>query len=562
MSRFKSLLRTNRSGFTVLELLIVLAVVGLMAAFILPRIGDTKTEAYVAAMRNDLRNYVTSQEIYVQDQDRYAGAPSADGLAYTFSPNVLPVSSKADQQTYELIVGHEKTDVRCMVRGQIDRVITGCGNGSSITADATGLSVDFSLEEGGGNLAGNFDVDDMILNAVANPLYAAASGEITWDFGDGATLEGPASTHRTVNHIYRVEGTYTVVVEENLDDQKPRLVSTEVTVSRPDLQMSVEHGRRDDSGFDTSGKKIREDAVGHGLDRVQNADPRPMDGEGVTVYAVPEVLGAEDVVSLHLWDLEVPIGTVVVDDFSTDASPITWAIVDGTASNLLRLQAETKFGGVDTVEVVIDDMLPLDTPFTCRNRSAPSPEDPIKEGDEVVCGQWRRSIGVDAEVRLPGETEFVDAGAELSPTLMGHGVLWFSTIDKPAGTYEIRFTRSNNFGRSGMPPTVTFDVEEITVSADFTWSPTSPVEGETVTFDASSSTTNARDGVTYSWELISPSGASDTEFRSEPTLAWTAGSSDAIAGSETGDWTVRLTVEQTTIGTSDTIEKTVTVSEP
>lgn len=563
MSRLTSLLRTNRSGFTVLEALIVLVVIGLLATFILPRIGETKTKAYVAAMRNDLRNYATSQEMYVQDKNQYADAPSTEGLAYTFSPDVQRISSEADDETYELVVGHEKTDVRCVVRGQTDRVITGCGNGSSIAADATGLSVDFSLKEGTGDLAGNLDVNDMLLNAVANPLYAAASGDIAWDFGDGETVEGPASTHRAVNHVYPAEGTYTVVAEENLDGQEPRLVSTEVTVSLPDLHMSLEHGRRDDSGFDTSGKKIREDADGHGLDRVQNADPRPMDGEGVTFYAVPEVLETEDVVSLHLWDLERPMGTVIADDISTDASPTVWTTVDGTVSNLVRLQAETEFGGVDTVQVVIDDMLPLDTPFTCRNQSAASPDDPIQQGDEIVCGQYRRSIGVDAEVRLPGETDFVDAGAELSPTLMDNGVLWFNTGGQPAGTYEVRFTRSNNFGRSGTPPTVTFDVEEVTVSADFTWAPTDPVVDETVTFDASGSTTNARDGIdVYRWNLISPSGAEDPEVRSDPTLTWTAGRSDGIAGTETGDWTVRLTVEHTATGSLDTIEKTVTVSDP
>lgn len=563
MSDLKASSHFFRTGFTVLELLIVLVVIGLMAAFILPKIGDTKTEAYVAAMKNDLRNYATAQEIYVQDQDRYADAPAAEGLAYTFSPNVEKVSSTSDQQTYELVVGHEKTDVRCVVRGQTDRVVTGCGNGSSITADATGLSVDFSLTEGGGDLAGNVDANDMILNAVADPLYAAASGEIAWDFGDGETVKGPAATHRAVNHVYPAEGTYTVVAEEILDGQEPRLVSTEVTVSRPDLEMSLEHGRRDDSGFDTSGKKIREDTDGHGLDRVQNADPRPMDGEGVTFYAVPEILETEDVVSLHSWDLERPIGTLVADDVSTDATPTIWTMVDGTVSNLLRLQAETKLGGVDTVEVVIDDMLPLDTPFTCRNKSAQSPDDPIQEGDAVVCGQYRKSIGVDAEVRLPGETDFVDADAELSPSIMDHGVLWFSTIGKPAGTYEMRFTRSNNFGRSGTPPTVTFDVEEVTVSADFTGTPTDPVVDETVTFDATGSATNARDGIaTYSWNLISPSGAEDPEVRSEPTLTWTAGRNAGIAGTEAGDWTVRLTVEHAASGASDTVEKTVTVSEP
>ena len=62
----------NRTGFTLLELLIVVVIIGLLAAIAIPKFANTKEKAYIASMKSDLRNLMTAEEAY-----------SADSMAYT-----------------------------------------------------------------------------------------------------------------------------------------------------------------------------------------------------------------------------------------------------------------------------------------------------------------------------------------------------------------------------------------------------------------------------------------------------------------------------------------------
>ncbi|MDQ8159963.1 MAG: prepilin-type N-terminal cleavage/methylation domain-containing protein, partial [Gemmatimonadota bacterium] len=49
------MVRRRRSGFTLLELLIVVLILGILAAIAITTFGATKRRAYLAAMQSDLR---------------------------------------------------------------------------------------------------------------------------------------------------------------------------------------------------------------------------------------------------------------------------------------------------------------------------------------------------------------------------------------------------------------------------------------------------------------------------------------------------------------------------
>ena len=65
-------MKSMRKGFTLIELLIVVVIIGILAAIAIPKFANTKSKAYIAAMKSDLRNLVTAEESYFADSAAYA----------------------------------------------------------------------------------------------------------------------------------------------------------------------------------------------------------------------------------------------------------------------------------------------------------------------------------------------------------------------------------------------------------------------------------------------------------------------------------------------------------
>ncbi len=64
-------MHSMRKGFTLIELLIVVVIIGILAAIAIPKFANTKSKAYVTAMKSDLRNLVTAEEAYFSDSSAY-----------------------------------------------------------------------------------------------------------------------------------------------------------------------------------------------------------------------------------------------------------------------------------------------------------------------------------------------------------------------------------------------------------------------------------------------------------------------------------------------------------
>lgn len=78
-------MRDNK-GFTLIELLIVVVIIGILAAIAIPKFSATREKAYFAAMKSDLKNLASQQEIYYSDA--YAYTTVTADLAYTNSDGV------------------------------------------------------------------------------------------------------------------------------------------------------------------------------------------------------------------------------------------------------------------------------------------------------------------------------------------------------------------------------------------------------------------------------------------------------------------------------------------
>jgi prepilin-type N-terminal cleavage/methylation domain-containing protein len=78
-------MRDNK-GFTLIELLIVVVIIGILAAIAIPKFSATREKAYFAAMKSDLKNLASQQEIYYSDTYSYTSAVT--DLAFTNSDGV------------------------------------------------------------------------------------------------------------------------------------------------------------------------------------------------------------------------------------------------------------------------------------------------------------------------------------------------------------------------------------------------------------------------------------------------------------------------------------------
>jgi prepilin-type N-terminal cleavage/methylation domain-containing protein len=76
------MLRKN-SGFTLVELLIVVAIIGILAAIAIPQFAAYRAKAYCAAAKSDLANYAIAQEAYFTDYSAYSTGNNITGFTPT-----------------------------------------------------------------------------------------------------------------------------------------------------------------------------------------------------------------------------------------------------------------------------------------------------------------------------------------------------------------------------------------------------------------------------------------------------------------------------------------------
>ena len=75
----------NRKGFSLIELLIVVVIIGILAAIAIPKFANTKEKAYIAQMKSDLKNLASAQESYFADNNTYATYAQISAAPYSWT---------------------------------------------------------------------------------------------------------------------------------------------------------------------------------------------------------------------------------------------------------------------------------------------------------------------------------------------------------------------------------------------------------------------------------------------------------------------------------------------
>jgi prepilin-type N-terminal cleavage/methylation domain-containing protein len=100
--------RAAQAGFTLVELLVVIVVVGILAGIGIARFGNTRKQAYVASMKSDLRNLVSAEEAYFSDSSSYATYGDTAKLNYRTSPGVSSPSIVVGTGYWSATVTHSQ----------------------------------------------------------------------------------------------------------------------------------------------------------------------------------------------------------------------------------------------------------------------------------------------------------------------------------------------------------------------------------------------------------------------------------------------------------------------
>ncbi len=111
--------RNNKEkGFTLIELMIVVAIIGILAAIAIPQFSSFRTKAYNSAALTDLKNAMTQEEVYFGDNQTY-GATSS--LSITTSKNVT-LTATTGSSTYYIVSRHSAGNTTYSVTGSVGKI--------------------------------------------------------------------------------------------------------------------------------------------------------------------------------------------------------------------------------------------------------------------------------------------------------------------------------------------------------------------------------------------------------------------------------------------------------
>ena len=110
-------MRTFKDGFTLIEVLVVMVVLGILSGIAIARYLDTKEAAYLASMKADLRNFALYEQNYLMDSQGsyFSGTGSAQGFVPTPGVTVIATADAGPPPSWHALASHNKTSKTCSI---------------------------------------------------------------------------------------------------------------------------------------------------------------------------------------------------------------------------------------------------------------------------------------------------------------------------------------------------------------------------------------------------------------------------------------------------------------
>lgn len=103
-----------RRGFTLIELVVVVTIIGLLAMIAGPQLSHARERTYLTVMRTDLRNFATAEESYFYDFAVYASSSAAvQQRGFETSQDVTLTVNEATSSGWSATVAHTHTPGQC-----------------------------------------------------------------------------------------------------------------------------------------------------------------------------------------------------------------------------------------------------------------------------------------------------------------------------------------------------------------------------------------------------------------------------------------------------------------